>query len=396
MAVGSKKTISIMGVTGSIGQTAQKVILSAKDKFDVHMVSAQMNVQALANAAIALGAKKAVIGDESKLETLRTCLEGSHVQVFAGREALCDLSCEPVDLSLCAIVGMAGLKPLLNAMEGSKAVAIANKEPLVAAGPLVIAQAAKHNCRILPVDSEHNAIFQVFEEQNREQISRIILTASGGPFRTWSLEQMAGASVEQALAHPNWSMGRKISIDSATMMNKALEVIEAHYLFNMPPERIDVLIHPQSVVHSMVEYMDGSILAQLGASDMSTPIAYALGWPNRMASPGQKLDFLKRCTLDFEPPDIKRFPAIYLAYQALSAGQGACLVLNAANEVAVDAFLTKRIGFSAIMKVVAAQIEAFTHKISQEKLTALEEIEEMDQIIRRASQDYIQTRLRAA
>ena len=251
------KTINILGVTGSVGQSAADVILSDRDRFDVQVVTAYDNAMLLAEMAIKLGAKKAVLANDKNFSVLQSILENTGIEYVCGPEALDEAAATKVDLTLAVIVGMAGLNPIMQAIRSSKVVAIANKEPLVAAGLLVMAEAAKHGTQIIPVDSEHNAIFQVFEVQNKAAIKKIILTASGGPFREWSTEQMTRATPAQALAHPNWTMGRKISIDSATMMNKALEVIEAHYLFGLPSSKIEVLIHPQSVVHSMVEYAEG-------------------------------------------------------------------------------------------------------------------------------------------
>jgi 1-deoxy-D-xylulose-5-phosphate reductoisomerase len=265
-------------------------------------------------------------------------------------------------------------------------VAIANKEPLVAAGPLVMQAALQHGATLAPVDSEHNAIFQVFESANIAAIEKIVLTASGGPFRTWSIEQMRAATPEQAVAHPNWSMGRKISVDSASMFNKALEVIEAHYLFGLPPEQIEVLVHPQSVIHGMVGYNDGSFLAQLGAPDMRTPISHALAYPGRRATPGKKLDLAALSRLDFQPLDDEKFPAVQLARECLKAGQAACLVFNAANEVAVGAFLSRRIGFLDIYKTVR---EALGRADTTVPLASLEEIMEFDRVVRAQSEDYI-------
>jgi 1-deoxy-D-xylulose-5-phosphate reductoisomerase len=264
-------------------------------------------------------------------------------------------------------------------------VAIANKEPLVAAGPFVMEAAARYGTKILPLDSEHNAVFQVFDFERREGIERIILTASGGPFRTWGAEEIVRATPEQAIAHPNWDMGAKISVDSATMMNKALEVIEAHVLFGLPGDKIEVLIHPQSVVHSMVEYADGSILAQMGASDMRTPIAYALAWPERMETPGQRLDLGGLKQLDFEPPDFERFPALGLAYECIEKGLGACVALNAANEVAVDAFLRREICFPDILNV----IEFALRREPDITLDSLDSVEKADGAVRGAVMDYL-------
>lgn len=380
------KTVSILGSTGSVGRSTVDLIQSQRHMFDVQALTAQTNVDLLAEQAKMLKAKHAVIGDESLYQTLKDRLAGTDIEVAAGRQAVINAAGMDADWIMAAIVGMAGLEPLMKAITQGKAVAIANKEPLVAAGPLVMAQAQRYGTKILPVDSEHNAIFQVFENQNSAAISRLVITASGGPFRTWAKEQMARATPEQAVAHPNWSMGAKISVDSASMMNKALEVIEAHYLFNMPAEAINVVVHPQSIVHSMVEYADGSFLAQLGASDMRTPIAYALAWPARMPTSGQRLDLTQLRRLDFEPLDHARFPAVERAFACLRAGQAACLVFNAANEVAVQAFLGKKIGFLAIHDVISDALDRFD---APEELQALEDILLLDQTVRQHSESYI-------
>ena len=326
------RRINILGVTGSIGQSCADVIAAQPELFDMGLVTAHSDIEGLQAAAQRLSA------DMSVTEDLCAAIE----QVGA------------VDITVSAITGMAGLEPLLAAIKTSKAVAIANKEPLVAAGAQVLAAAREAGCVILPLDSEHNAVFQVFDETQRSAIERIVLTASGGPFREWSLDEMALATRDQALAHPNWEMGQKISIDSATMMNKALEVIEACVLFDILPEQVEVLVHPQSVVHGMVEYADGSVLSQMGASDMRTPIANVLGWPDRLVTPGGRLDLAGMSNLIFEAPDQERFPAIGLAYEALAAGQYSAIALNAANEVAVAAFLNEEIGFLDIVEIVRA------------------------------------------
>ncbi|MCC7305206.1 MAG: 1-deoxy-D-xylulose-5-phosphate reductoisomerase, partial [Alphaproteobacteria bacterium] len=344
----SVKSVNILGVTGSVGGAAADVILSAPENFDVRVVTAHSNAGKLADLAVKLKAKKAVIADRKNFSELRERLRTTGIEAAAGLEE----AQIPADLTIAAIVGMAGLRPVMAAVKNSKCVAIANKEPLVAAGPLIMAEVKKYGTTILPVDSEHNAVFQVFENENRNSIEKIILTASGGPFRTWTAQEMERATPEQALAHPNWSMGPKISIDSATMMNKALEVIEAHYLFGMPPEKIEVLVHPQSVVHSMVEYKDGSILAQMAASDMRTPLAHVLAWPQRMQTPGQRLDLVKLKRLDFDLPDLQRFPLLKMAWRALEAGPSACISLNAANELAVEAFLQGKTGFHGIINLI--------------------------------------------
>ncbi len=388
----SKKKITILGVTGSIGQSAADVILSDPERFDVQVVTANTNAELLAAQAIKLGAKKAVIADESKYDLLKSKLDGSGVEIAAGEEALLEAASEPADLILAGIVGIAGLKPIMKAIEQGTCVAIANKEPLVAAGPLVMAAAKQHGTTLLPVDSEHNAIFQVFDFDRPEGIEKITLTASGGPFLKWSTDQMANATPEQAVAHPNWSMGRKISVDSATMMNKALEVIEAHYLFGVEPDRIEVLIHPQSVVHSMVEYKDGSILAQMGASDMRTPIANVLAWPERMETPGQRLNLTEINQLSFEQPDLEQFPALKMAYECLEQGLYACVALNAANEAAVDAFLTHNIGFLDTIGCVSHILG----DITKTELNTIDDIISYDEDIRQKAYGFITGRHKKA
>lgn len=365
----SRKTINILGITGSIGQAARDVILANPDLFDVNVLSAHRSEEGLKQVAQALEANHAVL---------------------TSRDDLMAALHKPVDITLCAIVGMAGLESMLRAIEVSDVVLIANKEPLVAAGELVMAAARKHNTRILPVDSEHNAIFQVFDEQRRSAVERIIITASGGPFRTWSLEEMAKATPAQATAHPNWSMGQKISVDSATMMNKALEVIEAHHLFNLSPERIDVLIHPQSVVHSMVEYTDGSVLAQMGASDMRTPLANVMNWPERLSTPGQRLDLTSMKRLDFEEADHAQFPALAMAYHCIEKGAAACIALNAANEIAVNSFLAGHIEFLDIIECAAYMIDdTILGAVPVEPLDGLDGILAFDSAVRALTQDYI-------
>jgi 1-deoxy-D-xylulose-5-phosphate reductoisomerase len=346
------KSVSILGSTGSIGTSTLDLIAGHPNGFSVVALTAGKNLERLVEQSKKFRPQFVAIADETQGAALRDALSGTGIECGAGESAILDAAAREADVTVAGIVGMAGLKPVLQSIVSSKAVAIANKEPLVAAGSFVLEEAQKHGTKILPVDSEHNAVFQVFDESNRASIRRIILTASGGPFRTWTKDQMEMATPAQAVAHPNWSMGAKISVDSASMMNKALEVIEAHYLFNMPPEKIDVLIHPQSVVHSMVEYEDGSVLAQLGAPDMRTPISYALAWPERMATTGQRLDFAKMNNLSFEQPDKDRFPSLRLAYQCLADGPAACITLNAANEVAVGAFLAGKIPFGGIVRVV--------------------------------------------
>lgn len=375
------RTLTILGSTGSVGTATLDVVRANADAFTVKALTAQKNVESLARQAIEFKAGLAVIGDESLYSDLKDALVGTGIEAAAGRNAIIESASRPVDCIMAAIVGMAGLEPILAAIANGKHVAIANKEPLVAAGAIVLAAAKKSGATLLPVDSEHNAIFQVFENQNRARIERIILTASGGPFREWTLEQMEAATPAQAIAHPNWSMGAKISVDSASMMNKALEVIEAYHLFALPPEQIDVVLHPQSIVHSMVEYADGSVLAQMGASDMRVPIAHALGWPNRLNNAAERLDFTKISALTFAEVDHRRFPAINLAYDCLRAGPAACIAFNAANEVAVESFLSGRAGFTDIFETVRRMVE----EAEQGSLSDLQSVLAFDQKVRHAA-----------
>jgi len=347
-----RRRIAILGATGSIGKSTLDLIERSPERFEVVAVTAATNSEALADIARRTGAKLAVVADDARLSDLQVRLAGTDCRAASGEQALIDAATVDADLVIAAIVGCAGLKPVMAAVEAGRTVALANKEALVTAGELMTGAAARHGAILLPVDSEHNAIFQCLAGSHKDDVARIILTASGGPFRTASAETIAAATPEQAVAHPNWSMGAKISVDSATLMNKGLELIEAHYLFGLPSNRIDILIHPQSVIHSMVEFVDGSVLAQLGSPDMRIPIAYALAWPERMETPAQRLDLAAVARLDFEAPDVGRFPALGVAREALEAGGAAPIVLNAANEVAVASFLSGEIRFTDIVRVV--------------------------------------------
>ena len=346
------RSVSIFGSTGSVGCSALDLIAHDPKRWKVEVLTANSNAQQLAAQARAHGASLAVIAEAAHYQTLKQALDGSGIEAAAGADALEEAARRPVDVTLAAIVGAAGLMPTLRAAERSGIVAIANKEALVCAGPLLSAAAAKSGACLLPVDSEHNAIFQLFDFDAPESVSRIILTASGGPFRNASLEEMETVTPEQAVAHPVWDMGAKISVDSATLMNKGLEMIEAARLFPVRSDQIDVIIHPQSIVHSFVEYVDGSVLAQLGSPDMKTPIAYALAYPERIETPAERLNLLQSGRLDFEEPDVERFPSLALAKEALEADGIAPIALNAANEIAVAAFLAGRIGFLEIAGVV--------------------------------------------
>lgn len=352
------KSLSILGATGSVGCSTLDLVARAPERFRVEALVAGRNSAKLAEQARAVAARIAVIADESCLPELRDRLAGSGIEAAAGEAAMIEAASRPSDLVVAAIVGAAGLAPTLAAVRRGAQVALANKECLVCAGPVMMRAVAEHGAVLLPVDSEHNAIFQVFDGSDPSAIDRIILTASGGPFRTAGHNVMAAATPAEACAHPNWSMGAKISVDSATMMNKGLEVIEAHHLFAMPEERIEVVVHPQSVVHSLVAYIDGSVLAQLGSADMRIPLAHALAWPSRMATPAERLDLARLATLTFEAPDLLRFPALRLARDALRAGRSAPTVLNAANEVAVAEFLAGRIGFLDIAAIAERTLDA--------------------------------------
>ena len=346
------RSITLLGSTGSVGCSTLDLVSRARDRFRLEALTAGSNVDLLVEQALAFRPAVAVIADQTHYQTLKERLAGSGIEAAAGAGAVIEAAQRPSDLTMAGIVGAAGLPPTLAAIRRGTSVAFANKEVLVTAGPVVMAEIARCGATLLPVDSEHNAIFQVFDEAHRDRIERIILTASGGPFRRNSMAEMARMTPAQAVNHPIWSMGAKISIDSATMMNKGLELIEAYYLFRMPEEKIEILVHPQSVIHSMVAYCDGSVLAQLGSPDMRTPIAYALAYPDRMPAPSPRLDLATIGQLTFEEPDPVRFPALRLAREALSAGGAAPAVLNAANEVAVENFLKSRIGFLDIARLV--------------------------------------------
>jgi 1-deoxy-D-xylulose-5-phosphate reductoisomerase len=353
------RRVTILGATGSVGTSTLDLIARAPDTFEVTALTANGDAVGLATAAKRVRAKLAVVADESRLPALRELLAGSGIEAAGGASAVCEAARMGADWTMAAIVGTAGLKPVMAAIEGGGTIALANKESLVSAGEIVTRAVAEHGATLLPVDSEHNAIFQCFETDNADKVSKITLTASGGPFRERTLDEMRGITPEQAVAHPNWSMGAKISVDSATLMNKGLELIEAFHLFPVAAEQLDVIVHRQSVIHSMVEYADGSVLAQLGSPDMRVPIAYTLAWPQRMETPCQKLDLARIGRLDFEAPDYERFPCLRLAREALAASGARPAVLNAANEVAVAAFLARRIGFLEIAAIVSDTLERY-------------------------------------
>lgn len=373
------KRVSIFGSTGSIGRNTIDVIGNSDEEIRVVALTARKNVQLLARQAIDLNAEIAVIADEDLFDDLKEALKGSRTIAACGSDAIIDAAGESTDWVMASIVGMAGLKPLMKSLEQGTNVAIANKEPLAAAGQVVIDYARKYGATILPVDSEHNAVFQVFDNNNRAHIRRIILTASGGAFRNFSVEDMRSITPEQATVHPNWSMGKKITVDSSTLMNKALEVIEARYLFDMDASKIDVLVHPQSIIHSMTEYEDGSVLAQLGAPDMRTPISYCLAWPERMKTPGNCLDVFTMKELTFEQLDDTRFPAVGLAYKAIEQGAWACAAMNAANEIAVEAFLEGKIGYLDVVH----NVDWAMQNVSPVNIASVDDVISFDAEVRR-------------
>ena len=353
------RTISILGATGSIGTSTLDLVEREPERFQVVALTAQRDVAGLAQAARRTGAQLAVIGDASLHGALKAALSGTAIKVAAGEAAIVDAAGLGVDWTMAAIVGIAGLKPAMAALNSGGTVALANKESLVSAGTLMTGAAKANRATLLPVDSEHNAVFQCFDHAAPGSIRKVTLTASGGPFRDWSIEAMRAATPAQAVKHPNWSMGAKISVDSATLMNKGLELIEAYHLFPLPPQGFDAIIHPQSVVHALVDYIDGSVLAQLGTPDMRTPIAHSLAWPQRMATPCRPLDLAAVGRLDFMAPDPERFPALGIARDVLTAGGARPAILNAANEIAVAAFLAGRIGFLDIALIVRKVLDRY-------------------------------------
>ncbi len=355
----TRRSVTILGATGSVGTSTLDLILRSPEKFSVVALTAQQDVAGLAKAARATDAELAVIGDASLHDALKEALAGTRTEVASGCNAVSEAASRGADWTMAAIVGCAGLPATLAALRGGRTVALANKESLVSAGDVMTAVAAQSMAQLLPVDSEHNAIFQCLAGSPRDRVRRIVLTASGGPFRTWTREAMEDVTPEVAVKHPNWSMGAKISIDSATLMNKGLELIEAKHLFACRPDELAVVVHPQSVIHSMVDYVDGSTIAQLGSPDMRIPIASTLAWPDRMETPCTPLDLSTIGRLDFEAPDLERFPALGLAMAALAAGGARPAVLNASNEIAVAAFLARSIGFLDIARIVADVLDRY-------------------------------------
>lgn len=377
--------LSILGATGSIGTTAFDLIAHAPERFALEAITAQDSVDKLIALAQRFRPRHVAIGNAAHYDTLKTALADTGITVAAGADAVAEAASRPADTVLSAIVGAAGLKPTLHAIRQGARIALANKECLVCAGELMLEEIRRHNATLLPVDSEHSAIHQVFDFAHPETVEAIILTASGGPFRQKSLDEMRGMTVEQALNHPNWSMGAKITIDSATMMNKGLELIEAYHLFPVRAEQIEIIVHPESVIHSLVRYRDGSTLAQLGEPDMTIPIAYALSHPTRMATQSTPLDLAKYGSLTFEAPDETRFPALRLAREALQKGGSAPIILNAANEIAVEAFLQNRIGFLDIAATVERALDTLPHAA----VRSLEDVESIDDEARRKTTEIL-------
>lgn len=379
-----KKQIAILGSTGSIGTQALQVIEEHPDLYEVYALTANNRVDKLIEQARKFQPEAVVIANEDKYQQLKDALADLPIKVYAGAEALCEIvESGPVNIVLTAMVGYAGLKPTINAIRAGKTIALANKETLVVAGELITELAQQYRTPILPVDSEHSAIFQCLEMNN--PISKVILTASGGPFRTFSMEQLATVTKEQALKHPNWCMGAKITIDSASMMNKGFEVIEAKWLFGVKPEQIEVVVHPQSVIHSMVEYKDGAVKAQLGVPDMRLPIQYAFSYPKRETLSGERLDFIKCNTLTFEAPDTKRFRNLAFAYEAMNRGGNMACILNAANEVVVAAFLKDQISFLGMSDV----IEKTMNRVTYISNPTYHDYVETDAIARRIAAEYV-------
>lgn len=377
--------VTVLGSTGSVGVNTVDLLARDRDRFRVEALTGNRNVALLAEQARLLSPRLAVVADAGCYHALKEALFGSGIEVAAGRDAVIEAASRPAEVVMASIVGAAGLAPALAAVRRGAIIGLANKECLVSAGDIMVAEVARHGARILPVDSEHSAIYQVFEFENARQVRSVVLTASGGPFREMDREAMAMVSPAQAVAHPNWSMGAKISVDSATMMNKGLELIEAFHLFPVDRDQIEIVVHPQSVIHGLVTYTDGSVLAQLGAPDMRTPIAVALAWPERMAAPVARLDLAEIGRLTFEAPDEDRFPALRLARAALAAGGSSPTILNAANEIAVHGFLAGRLGFLEIARVVEDTLAA----IPTRPLETLADVADIDSAAREIAATFV-------
>jgi len=379
------RSVTILGSTGSIGRSTVDLLLKNPDRFTIEALVAQKDVTTLAIQAKALQAKIAVVEDESCYSALKDALADTGIEVSAGKAAVIEAAQAPAEWVMSAIVGTAGLRPTYAAIERGAIIALANKESMISAGPVVLKALKKYKATLLPVDSEHNAIFQVFHELHRPEVDKLILTASGGPFRTFTPEQMTSITLEQALKHPNWSMGPKVTIDCANLMNKGLEMIEASYIFDFPEDQIDILIHPQSIVHSLVSYRDGSVLAQLGIHDMRVPIAHTLAWPTRMPTDLPRLDLSAIKQLTFETPDAQQFPAISLARQVLKSGKDRPTILNAANEVAVQSFVQGKLSFLDIVPICQEALD----QISESSPGSIDEVLLIDQHARQITEKVI-------
>jgi len=383
------RLVTILGATGSIGSSTADLLRRDTARYRVEAVTAHREAAALARLARELNARFAAVADPAAYGELKTELSGSGIEAAAGAAAIVEAAQRPAEWVMAAITGAASLAPTLAAAERGATVALANKECLVCAGALFMRRAAATGATVLPVDSEHNAIFQALSAGRREDLRRIVLTASGGPFRTWPLEAIRRVTVEQALKHPTWSMGPKVTIDSATLMNKGLELIEAHHLFALGPDQIDVVVHPQSIVHGLVEFRDGSVIAQLGSPDMRIPIAHCLAWPARMGTPAPRLDLARVATLSFEEPDLARFPALAIARRALAAGGAAPTILNAANEVAVREFVERRLGFCGIAALAEATLDLSERRGEMAEPQSVDEALTIDHNARRLASDLL-------
>jgi 1-deoxy-D-xylulose-5-phosphate reductoisomerase len=383
------RSVTLLGATGSIGSSTADLLRRDRAGYQVEAVTAYREAGALARLARELGARFAAIADPALYDELKSELSGSGIEAAAGPAAIVEAAQRPADWVMAAITGAASLAPTLAAAERGATVALANKECLVCAGALFMRRAAAKGATVLPVDSEHNAIFQALSAGRREDVSRIVLTASGGPFRTLPLEAIRKVTVEQALKHPTWQMGPKVSIDSATLMNKGLELIEALHLFALAPEMLDVVVHPQSIIHGLVEFRDGSVIAQLGSPDMRIPISHCLAWPVRMETPAARLDLARVASLTFEEPDLIRFPALAIARRALAAGGAAPTILNAANEVAVSEFVARNLGFTGIAALVEATLDAMERRGEMAEPQSVEEALAVDHNARRLASDLL-------
>ena len=383
------RTVTLLGATGSIGSSTIDLLQRDPVRYRVEAVTARRNGTALAKLARELNARFAAVADPDAYQELKSGLAGTRIEAAAGPAAIVEAARRPAEWVMAAITGAASLEPTLAAAERGATVALANKECLVCAGALFMRRAAAAGAAVLPVDSEHNAIFQALGAGRRDDVKRIILTASGGPFRTWSLDAIRRVTLEQALKHPTWTMGPKVTIDSATLMNKGLELIEAHHLFGLKPDELDVVVHAQSVVHGLVEFRDGSVIAQLGSPDMRIPIAHCLAYPTRMVTPAQRLDLARIGTLSFEEPDPVRFPALALARRALATGGAAPTVLNAANEIAVAEFVARRLGFAGIAALVEATLDAAERKNVTGEPQSVEQAIAIDHMARRIAADLL-------